>query len=57
MDYRSACDTIIAIQRDLRVKMQGESYEASLERDAFDASYVLLEYLAKCIKGEKTWQT
>lgn len=54
MDYRSACDTIMATQRDLRVKMQGESYEASLERDAFDASYVLLEYLMKCIKEEES---
>lgn len=56
MDYRAACDTIMAIQRDLHFKVQEKGYSALLERDALDASYVLMEYLVKCIKGEKTWQ-
>ena len=56
MDYRAACDTIMAIQRDLHFKVQERGNAASLEREALDASYVLMEYLVKCIKGEKAWQ-
>ena len=54
MDYRAACDTIIAIQRDLHFKVQESGYVASIERDALDASYVLLDYLAKCIVVEES---
>lgn len=54
MNYREACDTILAIQRDLHFKVQSQAglTAHTEEREALSATYVLLEYLAKCAAAE-----
>ena len=52
MDYKSACDTIVALQRELCIVAQQRAglKNVTLEDKAYDATYVLLEYLAGKIK-------
>lgn len=54
MNYREACDMILAIQRDLHFKLQSQAGIAvhTEESEALSATYVLLEYLAKHTAAE-----
>ena len=52
MDYKATCDTIVALQRELRIVKQQRAglKNITLENKAYDATYILLEYLAGKIK-------
>lgn len=54
MDYRTACDMILTIQRDLHFKVQSQAGLSvyTQEKEALSATYVLLEYLANCVAAD-----
>lgn len=55
MDYKTACDNIVALQRDLHVHAQKRAglRGKTPEQKALDATYVLLEYLSMRIREEE----
>ena len=55
MDYKAACDTIVALQRDLHFHAQKRAglRGQTTAQKALDATYVLLEFLSMRIKEEE----